>query len=170
MKNKLRSWARSVLNGLSTPQGICSEVVDDERFKSAKTIFTYVSCGNEPDTYGIIKKALELGNTVSVPRCVAKGIMEAVEITDISDLKPGKYQIPEPHDGKVIPFSEIDFAVIPCLCADRFGNRLGHGGGYYDRFLANFNGFSVILCRKELELTEIPLEEHDKPANAVIFT
>lgn len=169
MKKQMRAWARSVLGELSVSCDASDIISEMPEFETAKTVFTYVSCGAEPRTDGIIRLALSLGKTLAVPRCVASGIMEAVIIKSEDALTRGKYGIPEPKDGVILPFSEIDFAIIPCLCADKAANRLGHGGGYYDRFLSEFSGFSLLLCRKELEVKTIPLEAHDRPANRVIF-
>ncbi len=169
MKKQMRAWARSILGNLGVSCDASDIISEMPEFRAAKTVFTYVSCGAEPRTDGIIRLSLSLGKTLAVPRCIASGIMEAVIIKSEDALTCGKYGIPEPQKGEVLPFSKIDFAVIPCLCADRSANRLGHGGGYYDRFLSDFGGFSLLLCRKELEAEEIPLEEHDRPANKVIF-
>jgi len=140
-----------------------------DEYKNAETIFTYVSVGAEADTRLFIRRAICDGKTVCVPKCYERGKMEAIKIASLDELTLGRYGIPEPQSGETVPFSDIDFAVIPCLCADPCGNRLGHGAGYYDRFMADFHGFSLILCRKELKVDLVPVEAHDIPADKVIF-
>ncbi len=142
-----------------------------DEYKNAETVFTYVSVGAEADTRLFIGRAICDGKTVCVPRCGERerNQMQAIKIASLDALTTGRYGIPEPQSGEVVPFSEIDFAVIPCLCADSLGNRLGHGAGYYDRFLVDFHGFSLVLCRQELKVDAVPTEAHDIPANKVIF-
>ena len=57
----------------------------------------------------------------------------------------------------------VDFAVLPCLTCNHLGQRLGRGGGYYDRFLASYRGGTVLLCREKLIREEIPVTPLDYP-------
>lgn len=54
-------------------------------------------------------------------------------------LKKNKYQIPEPHLGEEITVNLIDAVIVPLLTFDLQGNRIGYGGGFYDRFLSQCN-------------------------------
>ena len=56
----------------------------------------------------------------------------------------------------------------PCLSCDRQGNRLGQGGGYYDRFFARYHGPAALLCREKLVSEEIPVEPHDKRFELIV--
>lgn len=77
--------------------------------------------------------------------------MELRQITDLRQLSPGTFGIPEPPaDAPVLPADAIDFAVLPCVTCNHLGQRLGHGGGYYDRFLSQYRGGTVLLCREQL--------------------
>ena len=75
---------------------------------------------------------------VYVPKIISNGIMEAHKIENLDFDKcflKNSFGIFEPKDtGFVISPEEIDFAVIPMVAGDRNLNRLGYGGGYYDRF------------------------------------
>lgn len=92
-----------------------------------------------------------------------KGIMEAREIMDLSELKEGKFGILEPIKNSIkINFEEIDLSIIPCISANKEGYRLGYGGGYYDRFFENKSiKNSFILCREKMIYDNIPFEKHD---------
>ena len=96
--------------------------------------------------------------------------MELREIASLTDLSPGAYGIPEPDAARcpAVDTDEVDFAVLPCLCCNHQGHRLGQGGGYYDRFLSHYRGGSVLLCREKLLRQEIPLEPHDYPVPWVL--
>ena len=84
-------------------------------------------------------------------------------------LSPGRYGLLEPTaDTPVIPVDAIDFAVLPCVTCNYLGQRLGHGGGYYDRFLSQYRGGTALLCRELLIRQEIPVEPHDYPVPWVL--
>lgn len=138
-------------------------------YRSASVLFCYVSVGREPDTRRLIKRALAEGKRVGVPLCTSKGRMEVREITGFEDLEAGAYGIPAPKAScPGLAPGEIQLAVIPCVTCSHMGTRLGHGGGYYDRYLAALECPTVCLCREALIREEIPLEPHDRPVDAVI--
>ena len=64
---------------------------------------------------------------------------------------------------------EISVALIPHLMVDRDGYRLGWGGGYYDRWLVDFSGFTVCICRRGRLMEHMPREEFDMPVKLVLF-
>jgi len=176
-KDEMRAWALRTAGEIPERRRTESDLAAMralfalESFKAAKTIFCYVSVGNEVSTRAILEAAIGLQKTVCVPRCLTEYTMEAVAIGSIDDLENGMYGIPTgKQDGHVIPVSMIDFTVLPCLCADARGYRIGYGKGYYDRFLADYKGFSAVLCRKELLVEQVPAEPHDQKADFVIAT
>ncbi|MHA7942658.1 5-formyltetrahydrofolate cyclo-ligase [Formosa sp. 3Alg 14/1] len=67
------------------------------------------------------------------------GLMDHVLLTDATTIKKNSYNIPEPIDGIPIPNSSIEVVFIPLLAFDTFGNRIGYGKGFYDRFLEACN-------------------------------
>ena len=116
-----------------------------------------------------IENALASGKRLCVPLCVDKGIMELREITSLSQLLPGSYGILEPPaDAPLVSVDDVDLSIVPCLTCDHGGRRLGHGGGYYDRFLAAYRSATVMICRERLIREEIPVEPHDMPIPWVI--
>lgn len=154
---------------LSSDASIFHSILTLPEYQNASCIFCYVSTGREIDTRPILENAWSLGKRTAVPRCISKGIMELFEIRSWADLEIGSYQIPEPKFYCMpVSSSEIDFAVIPCLSCDRKRNRLGHGGGYYDRYLADTAFPSAALCREKLLLDCVCHETHDRPVNMVI--
>ena len=61
----------------------------------------------------------------------------------------------------VIAPEEIDLAIVPCCTGNATGQRLGYGGGYYDRYLLKTKCPTMLLCRHQLERSDIPVEPHD---------
>lgn len=148
---------------------ICRRILTLPEYQKASCIFCYVSTEKEVNTRPLIKNAWLLGKRIAVPKCVSQGIMELFEIRSWKDLEPGSYQIPEPKASCTpINPSEIDFAIIPCLSCDRQKNRLGHGGGYYDRYLHGANFPCAAVCREKLLLRHVCHEPHDHPVDMVI--
>jgi 5-formyltetrahydrofolate cyclo-ligase len=138
-------------------------------YRQAKTIFCFVGTPAEIDTKPIILDALAQGKRVGVPRCITKGVMRAYEIRALSDLQNGKYDIEEPKEGCIyVDPREIDFVIAPCVTCNATGQRLGYGGGFYDRYLESLSVPKAALCRSALMYEEIPLESHDKPVDIVV--
>lgn len=148
---------------------ISAKILSLDAYQKASYIFCYINMEKEPDTRPIIESAWNSGKHVAVPRCTGPGQMSLFQIHSYADLKPGSYRIPEPIPScREIDPSEIDFAIIPCVSCDRSCNRLGHGGGYYDRYLENTKTICAALCREALLLDQVSLETYDQPVTMVI--
>lgn len=150
-------------------QAIFENVRALPQYRQARTVFCYVGTATEINTMPLLTDILESGKTLGVPRCISKGVMQVYQIESLNELKPGAYGIPEPEDGReLIEPERIDLAIIPCLCCNQKGMRLGYGGGYYDRYLEKGDFVKVVLCREKLMKEEIPIESHDIAMDFVI--
>nr|MCR5150278.1 5-formyltetrahydrofolate cyclo-ligase [Clostridiales bacterium] len=132
-----------------------------------ESFFVYLSTEKEPDTKRIIEFLLKNGKKVYAPVCMGKGIMKAVRLTDLDKCITGKFGIPMPSEQNE-ETEKPDIAVIPCVCAGRDRRRLGHGGGYYDRFLKKAECISICLCFEKLIVDDIPVEQHDLSPDYVL--
>lgn len=121
---------------------ISSRVLDNKDITEAKTIFIFISFKSEVNTIPIIEGLLEAGHSVCVPRLEGK-TMKAIRISSLDNLKDTKYA-KEPKVGEVVEADEIDTIIVPGVAFDRKGNRIGYGGGYYDKFMKNIR----INCNK----------------------
>ena len=132
-------------------------------YREAGTVFCFVGTDQEIKTWPFLLSALADGKTVAVPLCTGKGIMEARQILSKEDLMPGAYGILEPKPAcPLVEPSQIDLAVIPCVSCTHDGRRLGHGGGYYDRYFCDaVTSTAVLICREQLVREAIPTEAHD---------
>ena len=139
------------------------------RVREADTVMVFCGVGREPDTDGLIRALLEQGKRVALPVCLPQRKMEARSITDFSQLEPNRYGIPEP-DGMcpIVPAEEIGAVLVPNLLCDREGYRLGYGGGYYDRWLAGYHGFTVAVCPADRLVDELPRDRYDVPVQLLI--
>ena len=167
-KSELRAKIAAEVKALSSEYcqsadaAICRAVTESELFKKARTVFCYIGTAREIDTKAILTAALADGKRLALPLCVGKGIMEGREIRSLADLVNGKFDIPAPReDCPVIEAEAFDLVIVPCSTGNGKGQRLGYGGGFYDRYLSRTSCPKVLLCRKALSKEEIPTEEHD---------
>ncbi len=141
-----------------------------KEFLHARTVMLFVAMEDEVHTLPIIEDALAAGKTVVLPHVDrAARTMDARIVRDPSrDLVPGVFGIPEPRDCPVADPASIDFVLVPGRAFDRTGNRLGRGGGYYDRFLASLD---AVLCGCGFAaqiVDDVPVEPHDLPLELIV--
>lgn len=150
-------------------RAIRDAVLRAEAWRRAEAVFVYVSMWHEPDTRKLIEAALSVGKRVYVPLCLPDHTMRAVHIRGLGELRPGVLGIPEPSENAeaALP-GELDLAVVPCVTATGAGARLGHGAGYYDRFLRLHRCPAMCLCYGALLADELPMEEHDVRMDIVV--
>jgi len=140
---------------------IADAISSVEEFKTAHNLFVYLNSPTEPSTEEIVGLSLMMERTVAVPK-VRGDVMDARIITPYTNFSTNKWGILEPVSDFIL--DEIDVAVIPLIAFDGL-NRLGHGKGYYDKFLASHPCFKIGIafdCQeyKGLEVTDldIPLD------------
>ena len=141
---------------------ICRGVLQSEAYRQAKVLLCYVGSEREINTSALLHAALRDGKILALPLCVEKGVMEARQIAGLGDLVSGKYGILAPKlTCPVVEPEALELVVVPCAAGNERGERLGYGGGYYDRYLPRVSCPTMLLCRRHLLTDEIPLEEHD---------
>ena len=131
----------------------------------------YLSLDDEVCTDGIVTALLNMGKKVGAPYCVDNdGNMDFYYITDFDDLRIQSFGVREPVLEKCEKIASFDNAVIilPGLCFDKNGNRLGYGKGYYDRFLQIHSLISVGLCYNSLIVKKVPTDMYDKKADIIV--
>ena len=167
-KKALRARCREIVKGLSpeyieeASHKIADLLLATDAYKNSNTIFCYMSMGGEPVTDEIIERALEDGKRVGIPLCVGPHEMVVKEYKSGDELARGAFGIREPlAEATEITAGEFDLAIVPCVACSKDGRRIGHGAGYYDRFLS-VSGFNKIaLCFERLLTDDIPLEDTD---------
>ena len=142
---------------------ICRALADLPEFEAAKAVFAFAGLAREIDTRDFLRETLARGKTLLLPRCEPERQMALCAVRDLeTDLEPGAMGILEPKRFcPVLQPEDADFAVVPCTTFDRAGNRLGQGGGYYDRILPRLRCPAVCICRERLLADAVPTEPHD---------
>ena len=168
VKKLLRQQIREALGDLSRQEldwsdgELIEQFLQHEKVQNAKTLLLYYGVGTEIHTESLITALLEQGKTVCLPKCLPGHQMQAQVITSLSDLEPDKYGIPAPKaDCPVLAREDMDVILVPGLCFDSRGNRLGQGGGYYDRYLEDYDGVTIGLCREDYFQVNLPREPLD---------
>lgn len=147
------------------------KLYEEDDWQQATVIGITISRFPEPDTYRIIRRAWEDGKFVAVPKCYpATREMVFRRITDFTQLESVYSGLLEPIAGKteVQDGAQMDLVIVPGLAFSLNGYRLGYGGGYYDRFLANYKGKTAALVLPQQLVTEIPRDEYDLPVERII--
>lgn len=166
IRNKMKSLRREYRNGELSSEKIVKSIVDFETYRRAECVCTYMPLVGEADISEIFSDAVKRGKTVCVP--VVLGDCElAISVADVH-FKKGRFGILEPENPRFVDFSEPDFILVPGLAFDFFGNRLGFGKGYYDRFLSSARGFKLGVCFSFQVENFIPHLKHDISVDALV--
>lgn len=115
-------------------------------WQAASKIATTISSGFELATQPIIDRAHAEGKVVAVPQTLPHRQMAFHVVDDRTNFERSKFGLLEPVDGEVIAPDQFDLIVVPGLIFAATGERLGFGGGYYDRYLPKTTGFKVSLA------------------------
>lgn len=156
----------------ASSQAILEKVLGLAAFRRAELVHAYVSSKeNEVDTRALIGTCLAQGKRVAVPVVIprAKTLAHAL-IDGLNQLAVGPWGLAQPDSAQAIwlpATARIDLVVVPGLAFDRRGHRIGWGGGYYDRFLAQVQAVKIGLCYDAFVLDCIPSEPHDVPVDLV---
>jgi 5-formyltetrahydrofolate cyclo-ligase len=178
MKNKkqIRTEIKSALAVMTPDQGTrasseaTERLIAEREFTDARSVMIFLPMPGEISALDIARAAWSAGKRVAVPKIRAPGVMDAVVISSLDQgLAPGPMDILEPVGNDVLAASELDLIVAPAMAYDRRGNRLGRGGGYYDRFISQSKGSLVcgLIFDRQL-LDELPVEPHDQPVDMLV--
>lgn len=173
-KSLLRKNIKTVRSSIKNKENL-SRIIGEKLFsldcyKNCENLFAYFSYQQEVSTKLIIEKAILDGKKVAFPRCESEHEMSFYYAESLSELEKGKFQgIFEPKETKEKAFSnEKTLILVPALAFGKNGSRLGHGKGYYDRFLALSKGISAGLCFEKLLFSALPEDDFDRRVSLII--
>ena len=175
-KRALRQTVRAQLATL-TPQelqesdrALFSAFLSLPQVREAQTLFLFWGIpGREPETQMLVRTLTAQGKQVGLPRMLPGHQMEVRLYRPELPLVQAPFGIWEPPEAApLLERDAIHLALVPAVCYDRAGYRLGFGGGYYDRWLSGFGRFTVGLCRDCVLQTQVPRESHDRRVDLLL--
>lgn len=177
MKAALRAEMKRALGSLSSEQRqaesarVCARLRAQAVWQRARAVLLYAPRGDEVDVASLMAEGWSSGKIVALPRYVPTlGCYEAAQIRDFSrEVQPGRFGVTEPRPAcPAYPLNQLDLALVPGVCFDVNGRRLGRGKGFYDRLLDAIRG---IRCGVAFDLQvrrEIPAEPHDVVLDCIL--
>ena len=177
LKNQQRSQCLAARRELSIAERaayshtICKTLMTLEAVIRAETFLSYMATWDEVDLSEFHEWATARGKRVCWPVTYPHGLMEAA-VPDAPDaFVKGKFDIlsPDPKRSRIIPPEEIDVVLVPCVGFDEAGNRLGHGGGYYDRYLLRCpRAVKILVAFEAQRLDAVCAGENDVTMDIIV--
>ncbi|WP_426980249.1 5-formyltetrahydrofolate cyclo-ligase [Bacillus pseudomycoides] len=176
-KVRLRKKIVEQMNFLSKEQHktLSEQIVfflyEQKEWREAKTIGITLSMEHEVNTYVIIEQAWREGKKVVVPKCNRETrTMIFRQITNFDQLETVYMSLREPIPALTVETeaNEIDLLFVPGVAYTRRGERIGYGGGYYDRYLLQYEGKTLSLAFDFQIVSYIPIESFDQNVQKII--
>lgn len=177
---KLKTEERSGLTKKYTEAAsktICDSIMSLKDYSEAEIILGYYSTRNEVCLSRLFKDAIESGRRVYLPRVIDKTEMRFYIYRSDEDLAPGSFGIMEPCSEEFFDMTDPGnpkiLMIVPGVAFDKAGNRLGYGGGYYDRFIEKMKNsgtsFSTVMAAYSMQMVEeIPVIDTDIRPDTII--
>ncbi|EEL49302.1 MULTISPECIES: 5-formyltetrahydrofolate cyclo-ligase [Bacillus cereus group] len=150
---------------------IVFSLYEQKEWKDAQTIGITLSMENEVNTYAIIEQAWREGKKVAVPKCNRETrTMTFRQITNFDQLETVYMNLREPIPALTVEVeaNEMELLFVPGVAYTRRGERIGYGGGYYDRYLAEYEGKTLSLAFDFQMVNYIPTESFDQNVQKII--
>lgn len=170
LRKKASELRTSVENKEALSRIIAQKLFSLDDYVTCEKVFAYFSYSQEVQTKLIIEKSLGDGKRVALPRCESQGKMSFHYLESSDSLEAGSFKgILEPKESsEKAEADEKTLVIVPALAFGRDGTRLGHGMGYYDRFLSSFKGKAVGLCFGKCLFETLPQDRFDFPVPIII--
>ena len=139
-----------------------------EIYRQAACIYGYMAYNREVPTLPLLRLALDQGKRVALPRLYGKQ-MRYHYVSDFQILVPDRFGIPTPPSYAPEAAEENALLLVPGLAFGRNGERIGYGGGYYDRYLSlHTKHRTIALCYDFMLVDILPAQPHDIPIEQVL--
>ena len=143
--------------------------VNTPQYQNAKTIYGYLPYNQEVRTVPMLEQAIRDGKRVAVPKVYGDD-MKFIYMDDLSQVELGYAGIPEPIADGPVADDPTALVLMPGMAFTEKGDRMGYGGGFYDKFLASEPSHSTVaLCYAFQMVESLPTEEYDIPVDCVLW-
>ena len=168
-KRLARRVSRLAVEGMALGQAkedslaVCRLILESTVWQRASQVMLYVPMSGELNVNLLIENGLKNRKLIALPRFSVKNkSYEACEIVNLSDLVPGKFGVPEPSpNSQIMDTKQLDLAIVPGVAFAGLGGRLGRGGGFFDRLLADIPAKKCGVCFEQQVYPDVPVERHD---------
>ncbi|MEK8198829.1 5-formyltetrahydrofolate cyclo-ligase [Lysinibacillus sp. FSL M8-0134] len=174
LRNKVKEALSTMTDNTYHSQSlaIVKKVLQEPYIIEANTIGLTISNKPEVDTFLLIEELWQLGKKVAVPKCHPKTReMSFYAIDSFAQLETVYMHLrePIPERCEFVDANEMDVILVPGVVFDRYGYRIGYGGGYYDRYVLNYKkGKLLSMLFDEQIIDRVPTEEHDCPVDIIV--
>nr|WP_261817474.1 5-formyltetrahydrofolate cyclo-ligase [Vibrio gallicus] len=178
IRTSMRSMRRSLPPAFLSQASLSlkQQLIALPELRCANKVALYLANDGELDPYATIRWLWEAGIQTFIPvlHPFAKGQLLFLRFTEDTELVTNRYGIAQPKLDirDICPVAQLDIIFTPLVAFDHQGQRLGMGGGYYDRTLAPFTGclnpIAIGLAYDEQQLTSLPTEAWDIPLSKIV--
>lgn len=173
-KQQLRSLLKQKRAALSAASRQSAAAIITDRIlplpavQQARSIFIFISYGNEVNTHGLLKHFLEQGKRLAVPKILPEKTMIAVPFSAWEELVPGELGILTPRSSQA-DNGHFDVVITPGLGFTPAGYRIGYGRGYYDKWFASHSsGCRIAVCFDAQIVEDLPVDATDVPVDMIV--
>ena len=174
-KKELRAQIRALKRAMTEEQIVSKSeklgelFAESELYKNAKTIYGYLPYNQEVRTVAMLEQAIRDGKKVAVPKCYGD-TMNFIYMDDLSKVESGYAGIPEPIADDPVADDKTALVLMPGMAFTKNGDRMGYGGGFYDKFLAAEPEHPTLALCYDFQMVEsLPTEEYDIPVDCVLW-
>ncbi|ELK46214.1 5-formyltetrahydrofolate cyclo-ligase [Halobacillus sp. ACCC02827] len=176
-KTELRFRGKRLLKGIGAGDREKLEASMQENlfrsslWKTADVIGVTLSQAHEWSTKGIIEEGWRDDKTIVIPKCFPDTKQMAFyRLEDYDQLEKVYFGLlePDPERAEMVDKMQIDLLLVPGLLYDAEGYRIGYGGGYYDRFLEDFRGTTMMMAAEMQQQERLPIESYDQPVHYIL--
>ena len=167
IRKKYIDVRKQIINKEEKSKVIVNQIMNHPKYIDANVIACYCSLKDEVCLDELITDAWKNKKIVVVPK-VNGNEMEFYEIKNMDDLKIQSFGIREPKHDFIFDKHKIDLFFVPGVAFDIYGNRMGFGKGYYDRYLVDLDAYKIGICFREQLDDHIPTDEFDIKMNEII--
>ena len=178
MKETIRLELRRHLEAMADGQRqrlsslACKVLLELAEYRRAETVMAYIPLAEELDIEPVIEAAWGAGKVVAMPRIIWERheLRPIVTHNLVDDVMPSRHGLREPAGDEEVGLEQIDLLVVPALGFDERGHRMGRGGGFYDRFLAEpkLRAKTVGITFHQQVLGELPVLSHDQAVDMIV--
>jgi len=174
-KKELRRQIRQLKRAMTEEQIVEASTrlgelfVNTPQYQNARTIYGYLPYNQEVRTVPMLERAIRDGKRVAVPK-VCGDDMKFIYMDDLTRVELGYAGIPEPVEDGPVADDPTALVLMPGMAFTEKGDRMGYGGGFYDKFLASEPDHpTVALCYAFQMVESLPTEEYDIPVDCVLW-